>query len=108
MAAENMLAGGKAYEAIPWFWSDQYELTLQIAGMPGDGTSSVRRQVRDDAFIIFHVDGNGVLVGASGIGPGNAIARDIRLAEMLIAKRAAPSPAQLADPAVQLKSLLKG
>jgi 3-phenylpropionate/trans-cinnamate dioxygenase ferredoxin reductase component len=108
VAAENMLGGGKAYEAIPWFWSDQFELTLQIAGVPGDGTSSVRRQVKEDAFILFHLDGTGVLVGASGIGPGNSIARDIRLAEMLTAKRAAPHPAQLADPAVQLKSLLKG
>lgn len=108
VAAENMLGGGKAHEAIPWFWSDQFELTLQIAGVPSDGTSSVRRQVKEDAFILFHLDANGVLVGASGIGPGNSIARDIRLAEMLIAKRAAPTPAQLADPAFQLKALLRG
>ncbi len=108
VAAENMLGGAKVHEAVPWFWSDQYDLTLQIAGLPGDGTSSVRRQVREDAFILFHLDANGVLAGASGIGPGNSIARDIRLAEMLIGRRAAPTPAQLADPAVQLKSLLKG
>lgn len=108
VAAENMLGGTKAHEAIPWFWSDQYDLTLQIAGMPGDGAASVRRQIKDDAFILFHLDGKGVLVGASGIGPGNAIARDIRLAEMLIGKSATPDPAQLADPAVQLKGLLRG
>jgi 3-phenylpropionate/trans-cinnamate dioxygenase ferredoxin reductase subunit len=47
-------------------------------------------------------------VGASGIGPGNSIARDVKLAEMLIGKRAAPSAEQLADPTVQLKVLLKG
>ena len=108
VAAENMLGGGKAHETIPWFWSDQFELTLQIAGLPGDGASSVRRQVKEDAFILFHLDGNGGLAGASGIGPGNTVARDIRLAEMLIAKRAAPTPAQLADPAFQLKALLRG
>jgi 3-phenylpropionate/trans-cinnamate dioxygenase ferredoxin reductase subunit len=108
VAAENMLGGAKVHEAIPWFWSDQYDLSLQIAGLPGDGTSSVRRQVKENAFIVFHLDANGVIVGASGIGPGNSIARDIRLAEMLIGKRTAPDPAQLADPAVQLKSLLKG
>jgi 3-phenylpropionate/trans-cinnamate dioxygenase ferredoxin reductase subunit len=49
----------------------------------------------------------GRLVGASGIGPGNSIARDIRLLEMLIGKKATPDPALLADPAFQLKSLLK-
>jgi len=108
VAAENMAGGGKTHDAIPWFWSDQYELTLQIAGMPGNGASSVRRQIKDDAFILFHLDAGGRLVGASGIGPGNAIARDIRLAEMLIGKGAAPDPAQLANPAVQLKGLLRG
>jgi 3-phenylpropionate/trans-cinnamate dioxygenase ferredoxin reductase subunit len=46
-------------------------------------------------------------VGASGIGPGTAIARDIRLAQMLIERRAAPDPARLRDPAVALKSLLR-
>ena len=64
--------------------------------------------MKEDAFILFHLDADGVLTGASGIGPGNSIARDIRLAEMLTAKRTAPDPAQLADPAVLLKSLLKG
>jgi 3-phenylpropionate/trans-cinnamate dioxygenase ferredoxin reductase subunit len=47
-------------------------------------------------------------VGASGIGPGNSIARDVKLAEMLIGKQAAPAPEALADSAVQLKVLLKG
>ena len=35
------------------------------------------------------------------------MARDIRLAEMLIARRAAPDPAALADPGVALKSVLR-
>ena len=43
---------------------------------------------------------------ASGIGPGNCIAKDIRLAEMLIARRAYPDPALLAQPYIRLKSLL--
>ena len=37
---------------------------------------------------------------------GNAVARDIRLAEMLIAKRARPAEADLASPDVRLKKLL--
>jgi alcohol dehydrogenase class IV len=47
-------------------------------------------------------------VCASGIGRGNAVARDIRLAEMLIARRAQLDPAVLADAATSLKSLLAG
>jgi type I restriction enzyme M protein len=46
------------------------------------------------------------MLAASGIGRGNAVARDIRLAEMLIGKRARPMPAQLAAPDIRLKTLL--
>lgn len=106
-AAQNMLGGSVVYAAVPWFWSDQHDLTLQIAGFPGEGVSTVRRQLSADAFIMFHRDAAGRLVGASGIGPGNTIARDIRLAEMLIGKGISPTPEALADPAAALKSLLK-
>ncbi len=108
VATENMLGGTKPYLAVPWFWSDQYDLSLQIAGLPGDGVETVRRDLSETAFVIFHRDAEGRLVGASGIGVGNAIAREVKLAEMLIAKRAAPVAAQLADPGVALKQLLKG
>jgi 3-phenylpropionate/trans-cinnamate dioxygenase ferredoxin reductase subunit len=46
------------------------------------------------------------LLAASGVGRGNVIARDIRLAEMLIAARAHPDPAALTASHVKLKSLL--
>ncbi len=108
VATANMLGGSKPYLAVPWFWSDQYDLSLQIAGSPADGVSTVRRQIAEQAFVIFHMDGTGRLVGASGIGTGNTIARDVKLAEMLIARQAAPAAEALADPAVQLKALLKG
>lgn len=108
VATENMLGGTKAYMAVPWFWSDQYDLSLQIAGNPADGPEIVKRQTGEQSFVMFHRDHEGRLVGASGIGPGNSIARDVKMAEMLIGKRASPSAEQLADPAVQLKVLLKG
>lgn len=107
VATANMLGGTKSYDAVPWFWSDQYDLSLQIAGSPGDGVETVRRQV-GEGFVIFHRDATGRLVGASGIGPGNSIARDVKLAEMLIARQAAPAATALADPATPLKALLKG
>lgn len=108
VATGNMLGGAKPYLAVPWFWSDQYDLSLQIAGHPADGVTTVRRQIGEQAFVIFHLDGDGRLVGASGIGTGNTIARDVKLAEMLIARQAAPAAAQLMDASVQLKALLKG
>ena len=105
-AARAMLGSVDDYQAVPWFWSDQYELGLQMAGLSGDATQTVRRDLADGCFILFHLAENGRLLAASGIGLGNNVARDIRLAEMLIAKRAHPDPAALRDPALKLKSLL--
>ncbi|BCM16494.1 anthranilate 1,2-dioxygenase system ferredoxin--NAD(+) reductase component [Mesorhizobium sp. J8] len=106
LAARNMLGAGEAHAAVPWFWSDQYGLTLQIAGLSDEGRSIVRRDLDDGAFILFHLADDGRLVAASGIGPGTAVARDIRLAEMLIARQASPAPEALGSQAVKLKSLL--
>lgn len=106
LAARNMLGAEEAHAAVPWFWSDQYGLTLQIAGLPDEGEHMIRRDVDDGAFILFHLKDDGRLVAASGIGPDNVVARDIRLAEMLIARSAHPDPTSLASPAVKLKSLL--
>lgn len=106
LAAANMLGGAEAHSAVPWFWSDQYDMTLQIAGLADGSATTVRREVGEGAFILFHLDADGRLIAASGIGPGNLVARDIRLAEMLIAARAHPDPAELAAPETKLKKLL--
>jgi Reductase C-terminal len=53
---------------VPWFWSDQYELTLQMAGVPERGDITVERDVGAEARLLFHLDRNGRLVGVSGVG----------------------------------------
>ncbi|WP_306770204.1 NAD(P)/FAD-dependent oxidoreductase [Mycobacterium sp. KBS0706] len=106
LAARNMLGRGEAIAAVPWFWSDQYELTLQIAGLADEGRMTVARDLGDGAQLLFHLAADGRLVAASGVGPLGRIAREIRLAEMLIAQRAVPDPGALASPAVRLKTLL--
>ena len=108
LAAATMLGGDAVQVAVPWFWSDQYELGLQVSGLAEEAHHTVRREVGPDAFILFHLARDGRLVAASGIGPGTAVARDIRLAEMLIGRRACPQPTRLADAGVKLKSLLNG
>lgn len=106
LAAANMLGDSVENPGAPWFWSDQYDLTLQIAGLAEGASTTVRRDLGDEAFILFHLDPEGRLLAASGIGRGNAVARDIRLAEMLIAARAYPDPASLASADTKLKKLL--
>jgi len=104
--AGNMLGEERPFETVPWFWSDQYELSLQVAGLPEPDQRVIERALDNGGFIHFHLDPAGRLVAASGIGPDGSIARDIRLAEMLIARRASPDPALLARPDVKLKALL--
>jgi 3-phenylpropionate/trans-cinnamate dioxygenase ferredoxin reductase component len=106
-AVVNMLGGTKAHGAVPWFWSDQYELGLQIAGMADMGPVTVQRRINDETLMLFHLAEDGTLTGASGIGPGNAISRDIKFAEMMIAKGARPPQDILADPAQPLKPLAR-
>ncbi|URK89091.1 FAD-dependent oxidoreductase (plasmid) [Rhizobium sp. RCAM05350] len=106
LAAANLMGGAETMSAVPWFWSDQYDLTLQIAGIADGAAEIVRRDMAEGAFILFHLTADGRLLAASGIGIGNAIARDIRLAEMMIAAGVHPDRLALAAPGTKLKSLL--
>ncbi|WP_321945099.1 NAD(P)/FAD-dependent oxidoreductase [Paraburkholderia sp. J10-1] len=110
VAAQNMLGAHDAYRELPWFWSDQYDHQLQVAGEPALGVSSVVRPLAGDAEIHFELAGDQRLVGASGFGPASALAKEMKLARMLVERGVAIAPAQLPDalanPEVKLKSLL--
>ncbi|MGN6550007.1 MAG: NAD(P)/FAD-dependent oxidoreductase [Pararhizobium sp.] len=106
--AGAMLGQAGPYGRMPWFWSDQYDLCLQVAGLPEPGGRTARRDLGSGAFVVFQIADDGSLVCASGIGCGNAVARDIRLAEMMMERGIRLDPALLADPSVNLKALLKG
>jgi 3-phenylpropionate/trans-cinnamate dioxygenase ferredoxin reductase subunit len=102
-----LLSGEEAVaETVPFFWSDQYDLSLQIVGLPHLGSSVVTRTRKDGAAILFHLDPTGRIVGATGLGTVGSIGRDIRLTQVLIAQRAQPDRAVLKDPEARLKSLL--
>ena len=105
-AAGAMLGDSTAFAAVPWFWSDHYELGLQITGLGDAASHEVVRVRTDGATVRFGLDPTGRLVSASAVGTGTTIARDIRVSERLIAQHARPSQAALADPLVTLKSLL--
>ena len=75
-------------------------LPLQIAGLIEGSASQVRRDLDDDAFVIFHIATDGRLLAARGLGRSNAVANAIRLAEMMIASGEHPQSAALADPAI--------
>lgn len=43
--AFNMLGATDTYKALPWFWSDQYDLTLQVSGLPDSGVLTVCQSI---------------------------------------------------------------
>lgn len=108
LAAENLLGANKLVDMVPWFWSDQYDLSLQIAGLSTGSDRTVHRVIDADTLFLFHIADDGRIVAASGIGRGNTVARDIKICERLIAARVKPPVTALADPAVGMKSLLRG
>jgi 3-phenylpropionate/trans-cinnamate dioxygenase ferredoxin reductase subunit len=108
IAAQNMLGAHQPFTAVPSFWSDQYELTLHIVGLPDTATTTVTRHRPDGHHIQFGLAPDGRLLAATTVGPGTTLAKDIRITEKLIARRATVDPATLTDATTNLKTLLRG
>jgi 3-phenylpropionate/trans-cinnamate dioxygenase ferredoxin reductase component len=110
-AARNMLGQHAPYADLPWFWSDQYDHQLQVAGEPALGVQTITRVLGEaaggaQAELHFYLGASGRLVGVSGFGPLSLVAKELKLARMLVERHAAPPAGQLADAAFKLKALL--
>ncbi|MFN3953964.1 MAG: NAD(P)/FAD-dependent oxidoreductase [Pararhodobacter sp.] len=99
--AANMLGAGQDYAPLPWFWSDQYDMKLQIAGLntgydrvvirPGEGAQS-HWYFAGERFLAVDAMND---------------ARAFMLGKRLLEAGRSPDPAALADPATDLKTLLR-
>ncbi len=100
-AARAALGTQVHHQPLPWFWSDQFDINLQIFGMP---TPAHRVVVRGDpdanSFVMFFLDGETVV---AALGPNAA--RDLRFARRLIERKTHVDPQQLADLQVPLAKL---
>ncbi|MER8440105.1 FAD-dependent oxidoreductase [Mesorhizobium sp. M1312] len=105
VAARNMIGAAIIYSAVPWFWSDHFDCTLQIAGIPALAAKEVQR-LTQNAYLSFHLDPENTLIGACGFGKLGSIAKDMRVSDILIGRRRRVEPSPLSDPSLQLKSLL--
>ena len=102
-SAKSMLDKGAAYTEVPWFWSDQYDVNIQLAGLPVDCDQTVLRGDPDaPEFIEFYLK-DGRIDGAAAMNNP----RDLRFTKRLIQAQKIVDPAQLADPAVKLQAILK-
>ncbi|PHR89038.1 MAG: ferredoxin reductase, partial [Blastopirellula sp.] len=106
-AAANMLGAAKEYKKTPWFWSDQYDLTLQAAGVSQPGQTYLRRELETKAVILFQLGQDGKLFSASGLGPTGSVAKEIRIAELMMERGIQPDPSALVDAQINLKTLLR-
>jgi 3-phenylpropionate/trans-cinnamate dioxygenase ferredoxin reductase subunit len=100
-AAAAILGDAEPFQDIPWFWSDQYDLKLQMNGVPRAGDQVVIRGDMDAKRFSACYLRDGVLVACQAV---NAV-KDFMQSKKLIAFGAQPDPVRLADAAVALKEL---
>jgi 3-phenylpropionate/trans-cinnamate dioxygenase ferredoxin reductase subunit len=101
VAAAGLLGEAARYDELPWFWSDQYDTKLQMAGLSeGHDRSVLRGDPGDRSFSVFYLR-EGRLIAADVINN----AREFMACRKLLAALPRVDPARLADPAVALDSL---
>jgi 3-phenylpropionate/trans-cinnamate dioxygenase ferredoxin reductase subunit len=101
-AASNICGVESHYSQVPWFWSDQYDLKLQIAGLSQGYDQTVLRGSPDDrSFACFYLQ-NGRLIAVDAVNSP----RDFMQSKSLIEHHAEIPPERLADADVMLKDLV--
>ena len=102
VAAATLLGKQEGYAAVPWFWSDQYDVKLQMVGLSAGHDSLVVRGVPEGgAFSVFYRAGERVIAVDSINRPAEHM-----FARKFIAAGGRCNPGRLADTAVDLKSIL--
>jgi 3-phenylpropionate/trans-cinnamate dioxygenase ferredoxin reductase subunit len=100
-AAGNICGEDVRYADVPWFWSDQYDLKLQIAGLSqGYDQTVLRGEPHERTFSCVYLR-NGQMIAIDAIN----CAKDFLQAKALIARHAVIDPLRLADARVEMKDL---
>lgn len=99
--ADNMMGADVPYVPQPWFWSDQYDVKLQIAGLNVGYDHVVTRQT-DATRSIWYFRG-ATLLAVDAMGDPRAY----MVGKRLIEAGTSPAPEALADPGTDLKALLR-
>jgi 3-phenylpropionate/trans-cinnamate dioxygenase ferredoxin reductase component len=103
LVADNMLGVARDYVPVPWFWSDQYDCKLQIAGLNTGYDRIVTRGPDGEAVSFWYYRGDRLLA-VDAMNDSRAYMVGKRLMEL----GRTVDPALVADPATNLKGLLKG
>lgn len=102
-AAATIVGQPRPYNVVPWFWSDQYGLKLQVAGLSiGHDQFVIRGSPDKQSFSVFYFQ-SGRLIAADSI---NRM-QDHLMARRLIAQRVCPDPLKISDESIHLNDLLE-
>lgn len=104
-AGKNMLGIKTSYNEIPWMWSDQFELNLQLTGLCNDYETISQRGTDIKEGIIYFFLKNRMIMGACGVGVGGKIGRDIRLAGKLSEKKIKVSKEIISNKNIKLNKI---
>lgn len=102
IVARNIMGDAVKYTAKPWFWSDQYDVKLQIAGLNSGYNSIVTRAGEKDGSISFWYYQDDKLLAVDAMNDPRAY----MIAKRLIEAGKSPDAALVADPTIALKSLM--
>ncbi len=107
VAARNMLGHNIPYNKIPWMWSDQFDLNIQLIGICNNFDQEVQRGNSLEEGIIYFYLKNKKIMGACGIGIAGKVGRDIKLAGKISENEAEITKEELINREVKLNKLLK-
>jgi 3-phenylpropionate/trans-cinnamate dioxygenase ferredoxin reductase component len=102
VVAANILGAATPYTAQPWFWSDQYDCKLQIAGLNTGYDRIVARQGEGASVSFWYYQGS-ALLAVDAMNDSRAY----MVGKRLIEQGRTVSPEAIADPTTDLKALLK-
>lgn len=102
IVAQNMLGAAKDYVATPWFWSDQYDVKLQIAGLNTGYDRVVTRNGEGATVSFWYYKGDRLIAVDAMNDP-----RSYMVGKRLIEMGKTADPTVVADPEADLKPLLK-
>ena len=105
-AGKNISGIKTEYSSIPWMWSDQFNLNLQLAGICENFDEIVKRGKDINNGIIYFFLKNQSIKGACGLGIAGKIGRDIRISTKLSEKNVVVDKAILADESEKLNNLI--
>ncbi len=102
--AKTVMGKGEAYRSVPWFWSDQQDVKLQMVGLANRATRRVLRGRPDDsAFSVFQFAGDQLVeINSVNRGADHMFGR-----RMMDQPANLPTPEQAADESFDLRALMK-